>query len=66
MEEDKDTIESILKRHKENSYYIEGLIKGESATGHTFTKEEMEEHRKVNQKFIKEHGLDNFHGKKKK
>jgi len=52
-EDDLDSIEAILKRHKDNSRYIEGLIKGEEATGHIFTKEEIEQHRKVNQEFIK-------------
>jgi hypothetical protein len=52
-DDDLDTIESILKRNKNNNKYVEGLIKGESAHGHTYTKEEIEQQRKVNQEFIK-------------
>lgn len=64
-EDDLDTIDAILKRHKDNSKYIEGLIKSESATGHEFTKEEIQQHRKVNQEFIKKHGLDKKNNRKK-
>lgn len=52
MNDDLDTIESILKRNKDNNKYAEGLIKGESSTGHTFTKQEIEQQRKVNREFI--------------
>lgn len=50
-------IEEILKRHEENSAYINGLIKSESVRETPITKEEIEENRKACRIFLKKINL---------